>query len=74
MDGRQLLGEFIAARTSQAQFARDVGCSDSHLSLILKGERGVSLRLAKRISEATDGAVPMDALVKEEQPPVSAVG
>ncbi len=67
MDGRQLLSDFIAANTSQAQFARDVGCSDSHLSLVIKGERGVSLGLAKRISEATRGVVPIEALVLEDK-------
>ena len=65
VDGRKLLAEFIRPRMTQAQFAKDVGCSESHLSLVLKGERGVSLGLAKRISEATAGAIPVEALPHE---------
>lgn len=66
MDGRQLLAGYISGRTTQAQFARDVRCSESHLSLVLKGERGVSLKLAKRIMEATGGVVPTESLVADE--------
>lgn len=66
MDGQQSLSQWIDANTTQANFARSVECSQSHLSLVLKGKRGVSLNLAKRISQATGGAVPIDALVKED--------
>lgn len=61
-DGRALLAEFIRNRTTQAKFARLVRCSESHLSLVLKGKKGVSFGLAKRISAATGGEVPVDAL------------
>jgi transcriptional regulator with XRE-family HTH domain len=62
-DGRAMLAEFIRSRKiTQAQFAREVGCSESHLSLVLKGFRGISFGLAKRISNATGGAVPVDKL------------
>jgi DNA-binding transcriptional regulator YdaS (Cro superfamily) len=61
-DGRTMLAEFIRTRTTQARFAREVGCSESHLSLVLKGARGVSFGLAKRISNATGGAVPVEKL------------
>jgi DNA-binding transcriptional regulator YdaS (Cro superfamily) len=67
MDGRQILAEFIAANGTQSQFARDVDCSESHLSLVLKGDRGVSLKLARRISRATGGAVPAETLVLEDE-------
>ncbi len=63
-DGLKRLAEFIAAASSQAEFAKQVGCSEPHLSLVLSGARGLSLKLAKRISEATGGAVSMEALVK----------
>jgi DNA-binding transcriptional regulator YdaS (Cro superfamily) len=67
MDGIQKLADFIARKTaSQAQFARDVGCSEPHLSLILAGKRGLSVPLAKRISVATDGEVPVRALVPDK--------
>jgi transcriptional regulator with XRE-family HTH domain len=42
---------------NQSKLAADSGCSEPHLSLILKGERGVSMRLAKRLSDATGGEV-----------------
>lgn len=42
---------------SQARLAADSGCSEGHLSLVLKGDRGVSMRLAKRLSDATGGEV-----------------
>ena len=67
MDGRQALSKFIAERTTQAKFARKIGCSESHLALVLQGNRGVSLKLAKRISDETGGAVPMHALVLNEE-------
>ena len=63
--GRTLLAQFIHKRMTQAQFAQKVGCSESHLSLVLKGERAVSLGLAKRISEATGGKVPVELLPHE---------
>lgn len=64
MNGRQLLQSYISANTSQAQFARDIGCSDSHLSLILSGGRGPSLKLAQRIEELS--GVPMGAFAQPE--------
>jgi len=48
---------------SQAEFARSIKCSESHLSLIVAGKREPSLALAKRISDRTGGSVPLDALV-----------
>lgn len=64
-DGRALLAEFIRKRTTQAAFAREVHCSQSHLSLILAGKKGCSFGLAKRISEATVGEVPIACLPHE---------
>lgn len=61
-DGRALLAEFIRSNTTQAKFAREVGCSESHLSLVLKGLRGVSFGLAKKMSEASGGKVPVEAI------------
>ena len=64
MDVFQELAAFIARNAaSQAQFARDVGCSEPHLSLILAGKRGLSVPLAKRISIRTQGEIPVQALV-----------
>lgn len=64
-DGRALLAQFISRTTTQAAFARRVRCSEPHLSLILKGKRGVSLKLAKRISDATEGEIPVYLLPHE---------
>ena len=64
-NGRAMLAQFIRQRTTQAKFARDVGCSESHLSLVLSGSRGVSFALAKRISKATGGKIPVSVLPHE---------
>lgn len=61
-DGRAQLAEYLAG-TTQADFARKVECSESHLSLILKGERGMSFALAKRIS--AESGVPLEHLPHE---------
>lgn len=67
MDGIQKLAGFIAREVaSQAQFARDVRCSESHLSLVLAGKRGVSVPLATRISAATRGSIPVRELVPDK--------
>lgn len=58
MDGIDFLKNYITRETaSQAQLARDVNCSESHLSLVLARKRGLSAPLAKRISTIT--GVPM---------------
>jgi len=73
MDGIARLAGYIAReKASQAEFAREVGCSEPHLSLVLKGERGVSLKLAKRISQATGGEVPVEDLEFERKEPETA--
>lgn len=67
MDGKGLLADFLSRDPrSQAEFARQVGCSQGHLSLFLKGKRGLSVVLAKRISDATDRAVPVTSLVPDK--------
>ena len=60
--GLALLAEYIRQRTTQRKFAPTIGCNESHLSLILAGKRAISFRLAKRISEATGGYVPLALL------------
>lgn len=51
------LAEWIDARMSRAEFARKIGMSASHLSLVISGERGLSLRQAVAIEQATERAV-----------------
>ena len=67
MDGRQLLAQYIEGNTTPAQFAREAECSQSHLSLFLKGLRGVSVPMAKRMSKAAANKVPWPALVEVER-------
>lgn len=63
---RKPLADFIKGRTSQARFAREALVSESHLSLILKGEKNASLRLARRIVAASDNVIPMEVLMEKE--------
>ena len=56
------LKTWIDRNTTQARFARDVGCSESHISDVLKGKKRVSLDLAIKMSEATGRAVSVDAI------------
>jgi DNA-binding transcriptional regulator YdaS (Cro superfamily) len=64
MDGRQLLADYIRVNpASQAKLARDAGCSEGHLSLILARKRWASPKLAHKISRAVEGAVPAKELV-----------
>jgi len=48
-----LMANFAAERGAQVKFAREVQCSESHLSLILNGKRGLSYPLAERIHAKT---------------------
>lgn len=57
------LKAWIDLHTTQAKFARDVECSEPHLSDILGGKKRPSLGLAAKMSRATGGAVPLDAFV-----------
>lgn len=50
---------------SQAKLADDCDCSESHLSLILAGQRGVSMKLAKRLSDATNGDVKVEDFLRD---------
>jgi DNA-binding transcriptional regulator YdaS (Cro superfamily) len=44
-------------------FAKSVGCSEPHLSLVARGKRGVSLELAHKIESETDHAVTTEQLM-----------
>lgn len=54
------------AGESRASFARRVGVSESHLSLILKWTRGLSLDMAVRFEDATNGEVKAVDMRKRE--------
>lgn len=51
---------------SQSRLAADADCSEPHLSLVLQRKRGVSMKLAQRLSVATGGAVPIEAFLLEQ--------
>jgi hypothetical protein len=59
------LAAWIDARMSRAAFARSIGMSASHLSLVIRGERGLSLRQAVAIESATEGAISTAALLRQ---------
>ena len=46
------------------QLADAADCSDAHLRNIFAGRKEASLGLASRLSELTDGHVPMDAFLR----------
>lgn len=69
MDIRHPLAVWMDGQTiNQAQLAEASGCSEPHLSLILQRKRGVSMKLAQRLSVATGGAVKVEDFLLDEQP------
>lgn len=54
------LNDYLKGRTAR-QLARAVGVSEAHISRLRHGEQTPSLSLARRINQATDGAVDYDA-------------
>lgn len=58
---RHPLKAWIDQNSKQVTFAREVGCTEQHLSQILNGKKYASLNLAIRMSRATGGAVPIEA-------------
>lgn len=64
-----LLSGFASERGAQMKFAREVQCSESHLSLVLNGKRGLSYPLAQRIHGKT--GIPVEELMS---PPLAPAG
>jgi len=54
------LREYLEGRTAR-ELARAVGVSEAHMSDLRSGKRTPSLSLARRIKQATAGAVDYDA-------------
>lgn len=54
------------AGLSVEALAAAADCSDSHLRNIFAGRREASLGLAKRLSDISGGAIPLDAFLKPE--------
>lgn len=52
-----------------AEFGRRVGASESTISRIRHGKQAPSFALARRIKEASDGAVTADDLMAATMPP-----
>ena len=58
------LGKWLGKnRVKQADFARSIGCSEPHLSLVAQGKRGVSLELALSIERETHRGVTVEQLL-----------
>ena len=70
MENRHPLAIWMSARPeiSQAKLAADADCSEPHLSLVLQRKRGVSMKLAKRLSVLTGGEVSVEEFLLDEQP------
>ncbi len=64
MESPHELKSWIGANTTQARFAREVGCSEAYLCEILKGRKQPSMGLAAKMSAATSYAVPLSAFVR----------
>lgn len=63
----QTLKQYLSDNeVKQVAFARRVGMSRGFLGDLLAGRRTPGLALAKRISDATDGAVPMSSWVRAD--------
>lgn len=55
------------APLKRGEFARCVGCSPAHLTLVTQGKRGVSLELALNIQRETNGEVTVEQLLEAKQ-------
>jgi len=66
MKARRALNDWISQHSTQAALAQKLKCSEPHLSLLLRGERGASFGLAKKIEVITGGAITADALLSEK--------
>jgi hypothetical protein len=69
MDTKHPLAVWMEAHPdiNQVKLAAEASCSEGHLSLVLKGERGVSIKLAKRLSDATRGEVKIEDFLESVQ-------
>lgn len=51
---------------SQSRLAADADCSEPHLSLVLQRKRGVSMKLAQRLSVATGGEIKVEDFLLDQ--------
>lgn len=64
------LGDYLKTNSIKpVAFAKTLGISQSHLSLLVSGGRGASIALIQRISAATDGAVSFEDWLSPEESP-----
>lgn len=66
MRTRRALTKWIDEKSTRSEFARRIDCSESHLSLILQGKRGVSYDTARNIEKATGGDIAAISLMAEK--------
>lgn len=55
---------------TRTDFAKSIGCSLPHLSLLSQGKRGASLEIALNIERETKGAVTAQQLLDARREPV----
>ena len=60
------LASWIAQNTTQAQFSRDLGISESHLSNLIAGKKRASIDLIERMVMLTNGKVTANDLLSDE--------
>lgn len=60
--GMKLKEYFFISRVNQRDFAKTLGVSESHLSQIVTGKRKPSVKLAKKIMDATNDHVSLSEL------------
>ncbi|MDO8596386.1 MAG: hypothetical protein Q7R45_07165 [Sulfuricaulis sp.] len=72
MNKQHALVRWAEGKTDIAAIAAAVECSESHLRNIIAGRKEASLGLAKRLSDLSDGEVPMDAFMRPVQAPQAA--
>jgi transcriptional regulator with XRE-family HTH domain len=60
------LARWIGRHSTQADFARDVGCSESHLANLIAGRKRPSINLLDRIIARTKGRVGIAAFTTME--------
>lgn len=65
MELRHPLDSWLASATvKRGEFARSIGCSPSHLTLVSQGKRGASLELALNIQRETNGVVTVEQMLE----------
>lgn len=60
------IDDFLAFAGSQAEAARLLGISESHMSLLANGKRGITPAVALRIEQVSEGRFAKEAFIWPE--------